>query len=233
MLKIIFKVFLFFFVFTTSYSSFCQKFKKPQNLPRYDFKKLHFGFSLGINSLDFNEKLLKSFIIDDSINVVQTKNQLGFNLGIVSNLRLGRYTDLRFTPKLVFGERHIDFFLSGIKTTKIIESTLIDFPLNIKYKSERYNNLRTYIITGLKYSVDIASQKEVNNNNLEIIKLNKNDFLAEFGIGFDFYLPYFKFSPQLKLSSGYLNLLSNRNLLFTRYFRNLKSRNWMLSITFE
>tara|TARA_B100000989_G_scaffold298680_1_gene289079 strand:+ start:3521 stop:4222 length:702 start_codon:yes stop_codon:yes gene_type:complete len=233
MLKIILKIFLFFFVFNTSYNSFSQKFKKPQNLPRYDFKKLHFGFSLGINSLDFNEKLLKSIIIDDSINVVQTKNQLGFNLGIVSNLRLGKYTDLRFTPRLVFGERHIDFFLSDIKTTKIIESTLIDFPLNIKYKSERYNNLRTYIITGLKYSVDIASQKEVNNNNLEIIKLNKNDFLAEFGIGFDFYLPYFKFSPQLKLSSGHLDLLSNRNLLFTRYFRNLKSRNWMLSITFE
>ena len=32
-----------------------QKYKKPQNLPRYDYKKLHFGFTLGINELNFNK----------------------------------------------------------------------------------------------------------------------------------------------------------------------------------
>ena len=94
------------FAFFILYSNEClsQRFKKPHNLPRYDFKKLHFGFSLGVNSLDFNDKKYYSFLSDDTVQVIQSKNQLGFNLGIVSNLRIGRYTDLRFTPSLVFGE---------------------------------------------------------------------------------------------------------------------------------
>ena len=86
---------------------------------------------------------------------------------------------------------------------------------------------------GIKYSLDIASQKEVTNDNLEIVKLKKNDLLAEFGFGFDFYLPYFKFSPQIKLATGVLDLLSNKNILFTKHLRNLKSRNWIISVTFE
>ncbi len=230
-----FSHFLLLFFFTI-YSNEClsQRFKKPQNLPRYDFKKLHFGFSLGVNSLDFNDNKYFSFLNDDSVQVIQSKNQLGFNLGIVSNLRIGRYTDLRFTPSLVFGERHLEYtFQNEITTKKIIESTLIDFPIILKYKSERYNNFRAFTLSGIKYSLDIASQKEVTNDNLEIVKLKKNDLLAEFGFGFDFYLPYFKFSPQIKLATGVLDLLSNKNILFTKHLRNLKSRNWIISVTFE
>ena len=36
--------------------SYGQRRKKPQNLIRYDFKKLHFGFTLGMNELNFNIK---------------------------------------------------------------------------------------------------------------------------------------------------------------------------------
>ena len=44
---------------------------------------------------------------------------------------------------------------------KKVESTLLDFPLYIKYKSERYNNFRSYVLVGIKYSIDIASQKDI------------------------------------------------------------------------
>ena len=36
--------------------SYGQRRKKPQNLIRYDFQKLHFGFTLGMNELNFNIK---------------------------------------------------------------------------------------------------------------------------------------------------------------------------------
>ena len=87
----------------------CSKFKKPQNLPRYDLQKLHFGFTIGINSLDFIMSKNLNYVGSDSLVNVYSNNQYGFNLGIVSNLRLGKFTDLRFIPTLVFGERILDY----------------------------------------------------------------------------------------------------------------------------
>ena len=60
---------------------------------------------------------------------------------------------------------------------KKIESTFIEFPISIKYKSSRYNNGRAYIITGFKYSLDLASQRNIDDEGLEIVKIKKDDFL--------------------------------------------------------
>lgn len=217
---------------------FGQKFKKPQNLPRYDFQKLHFGFTLGINSLNFNVKKNSDFLANDTLLQLFSRSQKGFNLGIVSNLRLGKYTDLRFVPALVFGERYISYgFLDTISSTnqsiKRIESTLIDFPFYIKYKSERYNNFRTYVLGGFKYSYDIASKDEIDDEGKQIVKLKKHDLMGEIGFGIDFYLEFFKFSPQIKIKYGILNLISNDNTLYTNSINRLSTNGWMLSFTFE
>ena len=85
---------LFILLFLGVNNAFSQRHKKPQNLMRYDFKKLHFGFTLGINNLDFNLQKNSNTIINDTLKTLYTKSQKGFNLGIVSNLRLSKYTDL-------------------------------------------------------------------------------------------------------------------------------------------
>ncbi|MBJ10555.1 MAG: hypothetical protein CMP66_03740 [Flavobacteriales bacterium] len=210
----------------------------PKNLPRYDFKKIHFGFTLGINSLDFNIKYNPEVIYQDSLYVLHSNNQKGFNLGIVSNFRLGKYTDFRFVPALVFGERHLIYSfadsLNNIGTEKKkVESTLLDFPIYIKYKSERYNNFRSYILFGLKYSLDIASQKDIIEEDEVIIRLNPNDLMGEIGFGMDFYLEFFKFSPQIKISAGILNLLDKDQSVYTTSIKKLYTNGWMLSFTFE
>ena len=215
-----------------------QRFSSPQNLARYDNKKMHFGFSLGINSLDFRIKYNPDIMFKDSLFVLKSQNQKGFNLGIVSNFRIGKYTDFRFIPSLVFGERHLIYSFADsnavIRTEKkVIESTLLDFPLIIKYKSARYNNFRSFVIFGVKYSMDIASQEDIDDEGDVIIKLKKNDILGEIGFGMDFYLEYFKFSPQLKISGGILNLLSKDNSVYTTSIKNLRTNGWMLSFTFE
>ena len=92
------KFILIIFLISVSFSSFSQRHKKPQNLPRYDFKKIHFGFTLGINSLNFNINKNNDFLTNDTLLTLLGEDQKGFNLGIVSNLRLGRYTALRFIP---------------------------------------------------------------------------------------------------------------------------------------
>jgi len=231
------KYFFLLFLLLIGVSAYSQKHKKSQNLPSYDYQKIHFGFTLGINELDFNLQKNSSTILNDSLKTLKSKSQKGFNLGIVTNIRIGRYTDLRFVPALIFGERQLEYnFTDGIEFTneiKKIESTLIDFPVYIKYKSERYNNFRTYVIGGLKYSLDIASQADINDEGQEIVKLQKNDIMGEIGFGLDFYLEYFKFSPQIKLSYGLLNLLKNEESVYTKSINKLTTNGWMLSFTFE
>ena len=232
------KYLIILLLFIGAVNSYGQKRKKPQNLARYDTKKLHFGFTLGINQLNFNVQKNSNTLTNDTLLKIVSNSQKGFNLGIVSNLRLGKYTDLRFIPTLVFGERHLnyDFIDSNGKIDnriKKIESTLIDFPIYIKYKSARYNNFRTYVIGGVKYSMDVASQEKLDDKEQEIVKLKKNDLMGEIGFGFDFYLEYFKFSPQIKISHGILNLLSGNETVYTKSINNLSTNGWMISFTFE
>lgn len=232
------KYFILFILFIGASTSYGQRHKKPQNLIRYDFKKLHFGFTLGINELNFNIQKNTSTLTNDTLLTLLSNSQKGFNLGIVSNLRIGKFTDLRFIPTLVFGERHLHYgFIdsNGVSDEKIkrIESTLIDFPIYIKYKSARYNNFRTYVLGGIKYSLDIASQDKINDEGQEIVKLKKNDLMGEVGFGLDFYLEYFKFSPQIKLSYGILNLLSEDETVYTQSINRLSTNGWIISFTFE
>jgi hypothetical protein len=49
----------------------------------------------------------------------------------------------------------------------------------------------------------------------------------------DFYLEYFKFSPQIKLSYGILNLLSKDKTVYTQSINRLSTNGWMISFTFE
>ncbi len=218
--------------------SFSQKYKRSQNLPKYDYQKIHFGFTLGINELNFNVQRNSNTITNDSLKTLRSKSQKGFNLGIVSNLRLGKFTDLRFVPALIFGERHLNYgFIDSLNTSqdqlKKIESTMLDFPIYIKYKSERYNNFRAYVIGGIKYSMDIASQDEIDDEGQEIVKLKRNDLMGEIGFGLEFYLEYFKFSPQIKISYGVLNLLTKDQSVYTQSINKLTTNGWMLSFTFE
>ena len=217
-------------------NSLAQRNKKSQNLSRYDFQKIHFGFTLGINELNFNVKKNSNTITNDSLKTLYSKSQKGFNLGIVSNLRIGKYTDLRFVPALIFGERQLEYsFSDSLNTNEVkkIESTLIDFPIYIKYKSERYNNFRAFVIGGIKYSLDIASQSNIDDEGQKLVKLKKNDLMGEVGFGLDFYLEYFKFSPQIKLSYGLINLLKSEDSVYSNSINRLSTNGWMLSFTFE
>ena len=57
--------------------------------------------------------------------------------------------------------------------------------------------------------------------------------MGEVGFGLDFYLEYFKFSPQLKLSYGLINLLKSEDSVYSNSINRLSTNGWMLSFTFE
>ncbi len=209
-----------------------------QNLPKYEFEALHFGFTLGINKTNF---IVTPKTLSDSILVVESTPQSGFNLGIISELAVHRYLTIRFIPNLSFAQRNIDFTIKTVKGegvfTKKVESTFLDFPINIKLRSARMNNFAMYVLAGGKFTMDLASQKNVDNTSLElgkqVIKLDKNDLGYEMGAGAEFYLPYFKFAIEAKLSLGFKNLLIKDNTIFSNSIDRLYSKVFLLSFTFE
>lgn len=228
-----------FFVFCFllfAFFAFAQQ-RVVQNLPKYDHQTIHFGFTLGINNTDFKVKHAANFGILDTLYVVEPSSSSGFNLGIVSNLRIGEFFDLRFIPDLSFAQRDVlyTFVSNGAKTTvkKSVESTFLDFPFDIKYKSVRINNYRVYVLVGAKYCIDMASQANVANKKKELLKIKKYDYGYEYGVGMDFYLEYFKFSTELKMFHGFNDLLVNDNTIYSSSLDKLNSKIFLISFTFE
>ncbi|HNT93943.1 MAG TPA: porin family protein [Bacteroidales bacterium] len=210
---------------------------KPKNDSNYDDRLLHFGFSMGVNSMDFIAKMKPES--DLTAEVVTLKP--GINIQIVTDYRPATYLDLRFLPGVSFGQRTINFYNENAEKVydTQIESSFLEFPLSLKAKGMRLNNSRPYLIGGLNFRYDLAGKKEFDdpgvNGSESFIRLNKADLYYEVGAGIDFYLPYFKLTIEAKMSSGLRDVL-NYNVGFPPYFNeieSLKSQIWVLSFHFE
>jgi hypothetical protein len=212
-----------------------------QNLPKYDLAPYHFGFVLAVNQMDFTVHRVPDYKPLDSLRSIISVPQWGFNIGIISNLRLATYLDLRFVPTLSFGSRQINYTIAQnhdsvlVTYNKPIESTYLDFPLLLKYRSKRLNNFAAYVIGGVQFSYDLASQanKVQKTNQQYVVKLKEKDVLYQLGVGFDFYTEYFKFAVELKMSYGLFDLLQHDNTIYTEGIERLNSKIFQLSFLFE
>lgn len=221
-----------------SFSIYAQRRISIENLAGYDYKRYHFGFVLGLNQMDFHIKPIEDYKPLDSLYILESYPEWGFYLGIVSDLRLGQYFDLRFIPTLAFGDRNLEYLISYKDTIfyrqlKRVESTTLEFPLLLKYKSMRMTNFRAYILGGFKYTLDLASKQEKKDDDEVLVKIKKHDFAYELGVGFDYYFEYFKFSTELKMSYGIRDLLVRDNTIFTSPIQKLNSKVFMISFLFE
>ena len=228
-----------------------------KNLTTFDDKRLHFGFSLALNTLDFN--------IDHYPTIGENSNKFdptklenvngpidgnrriradistltpGFTVGIITNLRLTESLDLRFLPGMSFGERKLTYNIPVVSTSGItdyfsIKSTFLDFPLLIKYKARRMNNQRPYLIGGVAYRIDInKSGKE------DLVRTKPFSSYLEAGMGWDTYLQFFRLSTELKFSFGLSNILNNgpkstELQVYTNAISRLSSNVFTLSFHFE
>jgi hypothetical protein len=225
-------------------------------MPTYDYAKYHFGFILALNQMHFSIKPAEglnntmfntgqaSEINADSAMLYSVLHapSLGFTVGIVGNLRLGNYFDLRLIPSLAFGERNLDYYImsyqdgdaGAVEIRKNVPSTFVELPLHLKYKSQRLNNFRAYVLTGVNYRMDLASQAKKDKDQGEVqVKLNRNDIYGELGVGFDFYFEWFKFGTEAKMSYGFLDVLKREDNIYTDGIEKLSSKIFQLSFTFE
>jgi hypothetical protein len=217
----------------------CQAQKiRVSNLEKYDKQRLHFGFLLGINSTNFRLERSGNFYKMDSVIVLDPKRQSGFDLGIISDLRLAENFNLRFVPDLAFSQRDLHYTIRypNNKTEVVIkkvESTFLNFPVELKFKSNRVGNYRIYVLGGFRYAIDMVSQANVEENGEELIKLKRYDYGYEIGFGIDCYLELFKFAPEFKMFQGIPNIIAPDNSKFSSAISSLKSRIFTVSLTFE
>lgn len=228
------------FILLVTYFLFAQIIfaQQGKNYPNFDHKKVHFGFALGVNTADFRYTLNLDSTSIDSITGITIRKQPGFNLGIISSWNIHETLSLRFVPSLSFQERlfQYSYIKKGVKkiAETRLESTTLDFPLMLKLRTKRLTNFAAYAIGGMQYSLDLASQKDVDQSIGEpIVKMQQHDFAYQVGGGFDFWMPYFKFAIELKISNGIKNVIIQDNTFFMDPLGSLKTKVWWFSITFE
>lgn len=181
--------------------------KRPQNLPGYDHKILHWGFTVGMSTWDYHiTRTSSSSLIAD---VSDPATSFGLQVTIVSDLRLNDYMTLRFLPGLALGQTDIAFYnlTTAIEDrSQQFELAALQFPLVMKIRSMRLNNFRPYLLGGLNYIYDMTGAKKGEDEIL--FEMNRGNLYVEMGYGIDLYLQYFKFSPEIKLGVGLFNLMN-------------------------
>jgi len=200
------------------------------NLPNYDDKILHYGFTLGINTSGFKQKMAADYF-SDTLKSATSNYTPGFSLGFIVNLRLHDHFDLRLLPTVGFYSRSITYDFAHSSETQSIESTFVEFPLLLKYKSQRRKNSRMYALAGFKAGIEAGAKKKQRQSS--DLRTNGFDFCLDLGAGFDFYYPLFKFSPEIRFSHGLLNLLSHDPNIYSSSLSRLSSNTISLFLNFE
>ena len=194
------KVLLFGFLLMISATFFAQR-ERVENLPTFDDRKIHYGFYLGINQNDFKLNLKNSNVFDADISVEPT---YGFNVGLIAELRLHKNLSVRLEPGLVSNSKNIIF--NHLKTSSTpqdsireIGSTYLHFPVVFKFSTDRYKNIRPYLLAGISYDYNFSSNEaNQDDNSAGQFRMNTSNFMYEVGMGIDIYLSFFKFSPSIR-----------------------------------
>ena len=238
--------------------------RKMLYLQNFDNAPYHFGFLLGVNFMDYTlitKPYYQNNIDTDISNIplsqgseaefqsfqilnAESITKPGFSVGIIGDLRMGRYFNLRFSPTLSLSSKFVRCTtrINGVKD-QIYEShdrlaTFLEFPLHVKYRSKRYNNVGAYLIAGFnpKFYVASATKKRVDGIP-NLVQTSSADIAAEFGAGYDIYNQWFKMGIEIKMSLGLINVLRPdvvfEDYLYNAPFNKIRNKQLQLVLTFE
>ncbi len=221
-----------------------------------DEDRFNFGFGFQYISSEFKFNKSKNWrdphydaglgtYVTDSLSAIESPPSVGFGIGFVVNVKANPNVDIRFTPTLVFNDRLMNYYYVVPGTynptqpviNKKVQATVVDLPIGIKLKSDRLMNFRAYMIGGIKYSIDLASDKKNNDSDAapinKLIK-NKKSFLSyEAGLGVDLYFEYFKMSPEVKMSYSFKDIFLHENQPYSNPIDQAKLRHFTFSLFFE
>ena len=210
--------------------------ERPLNNPIYDNQLYHFGFTLGVSQNKLNIDYSTRFTSNDQTEFTKilSKYEPGFNVGIIIDFRIAHNTNLRLNPSFNFTDQKLYYSTDNSQIIHPKNNTGIsnfELPIYIKYRTDRINNGRSYLLLGSKFMLDMGSLEQLTQN--QTIKFSKINYSIDIGVGFDLYFAYFKFSPEIKYSHGLKNILVNQNNIQNDMINMLYTRSILISLTFE
>ena len=233
------KLFFILAIVLAAQSANAQLFSKERlaNLETFDNRFLTYGYFLGFNSYDFKIEYINQ-AQDDNTDII-VNSQSGFNVGLVGDMRINKYINLRLEPGLYFAQRNLTFpnleeerdFLREVK------STYIHVPLLLKFSTKRLNNIKPFVVAGVSRSFNLSSNEENPEDNEQgQFRMTKGTGYFELGFGIDFYLFYFKFTPSIRgvfASSDELVRDDDPNSPWTGNISKLSTRGIFVNFTFQ
>lgn len=221
------------FLFCLLFLAHCSLLDGQLNYLEKGTKAFYWGISLGLNTTGFSIDRQAINSANDTILSVEGRSQPGYNLGLIGNWQFNKYFDLRFIPNMTFGEKIIDYHTTNSIVENKLTTTYISFPVMLRYKSEPVKDLRIFVIAGMKYDYNINPQDRTNAEP-DKIRLKKTGLSMEYGIGIQYFFPYFIFSPELKYSHSLYNMYdTGQSDINNSAIRGLYPRALTLSINFE
>ncbi len=231
------RVLLLFTAVIYSFNTYAQR---EIHRPNHDDLPYYFGITLGYNSSFLSARKHPTFLYNDSVLTAEPGASGGITLGLTATGRLADHFEIRLNPQLIIGgAKYFDYTLGlpaageSINQKKMLPSTLVSLPIQLKFNSDRIDNFRVYLLGGVRFDKDLSSSSTARNAE-DLIKLKGTDIGLEGGIGFNFFLPFVTISPELKFTYGLGNVhVRDPNLKYSSVFDRIESRMLSFSIHFE
>ncbi|WP_201981710.1 type IX secretion/gliding motility protein PorT/SprT [Hymenobacter rubidus] len=208
------------------------------NLPNYDFRWFHPGMYVSISASRFTIEQSASYIQNQYVTANSISSP-SLGVGFIGDARLGGPLSpfiLRFSPGVNFLTRRVEFTPRNYHSpdsivTQEVTSTVAQFPLMLKYQSDRRRNTRMYMIAGLN-PILTASNRRSNPKSNQLQALN-SDLTLEYGVGLDLFYPLFKLAPELRFSHGLRNLLVPHNDVFSQSLQSISTNSVTLYLNIQ
>ncbi len=203
------------------------------NLENVDKALLNWGYFLGFNQYDFK------FNYRNDLDDVLINKSLGFNVGLIGEMRINEFLDLRFEPGLFYTQRTLGFpgFTTENEAIREVKSTYINFPLLLKVGTRRFGNWKPFLIGGVSASLNLGSNEDaLDDNSSGTFRMKHNVYNYEMGFGIEFYTEYFKFSPSIRGVFAMTDELvpdNDPNSLWTGNLEAIRTRGIFVNLTFE
>lgn len=239
-MKNVFALITFLIVAHTSSAQLFTK-EKVKNNETMDKQTLSWGYYFGVNNLDYK------FDYNDNKGDIETQKTTGFNVGLVGDLRINDYINLRLEPGLVIASRNLmyseSFFndfdeeLRDSDLLREVKSTYVYVPLLLRLSTKRHNNFKPFITVGVATSINLSSnEKNPDDNSNGEFRTTQNTLFYDLGFGIDFYLFWFKFTPSIRGVFAINDELirdNDPNSPWTGNITSMKTRGLFINFTFR
>lgn len=222
-----------YFFLSLIFCLYCSIMSSQMNFYEKGSKALYWGISLSVNQSNFAIDRKPFSALNDTVRDVTSSFGPGFNLGLIGNWQFNKYFDLRIIPSMVFGEKIVNFETTNSLLENRVNTTYLTFPLMMRFKSEPVKDWRLFVLGGIKFDYNIVPQ-DITLADPERLRLKKAGLSYEYGIGLQYFFPYFIFSPELKFSHSFFNMLDGgQNSFNNSTINGVYPRTLTLSINFE